>query len=115
MHPLLPQVSSHPFPYPPLSILVPLAYAGSKPPQTLTSLYRAVLGWSVPPDAYMIPYERLDFVIITALFGVFVGATTAFSVLSAEWLVSPSLSIPTQLHKLTPSSNPWDIPTRPLG
>jgi MFS family permease len=63
----------------------PPTYAGSKPPQTLSSLCRAVLGRSVPPDAYMTPHERIDFVIITTLFGVFVGATNAFSVLSAEW------------------------------
>ncbi|KAG6372329.1 major facilitator superfamily domain-containing protein [Boletus reticuloceps] len=64
----------------------PPTYAGSKPAQSLTSLCRAVLGLSVQEDAYMTFHERLDFVIITILFGVFVGAANAFSVLSAEWL-----------------------------
>ncbi|KAI9569600.1 MFS general substrate transporter [Boletus coccyginus] len=64
----------------------PPTYAGSKPPHSLKSLCRAVLGWSVPQDASMTFHERLDFVIVTALFGVFVGATNTFSVLSAQWL-----------------------------
>ncbi|KAH0827810.1 major facilitator superfamily domain-containing protein [Lanmaoa asiatica] len=64
---------------------IPPTYAGSKPPQTLSSLCRAILGWSVSPDAYMTFHERFDFVIVTLLFGVFVGATNALSVLSAEW------------------------------
>ncbi|KIJ67994.1 hypothetical protein HYDPIDRAFT_107555 [Hydnomerulius pinastri MD-312] len=63
----------------------PPTYAGSKPPLTLTSLYRAVLGKPVPPEAYMAPRERADFVIISVLFGVLVGATNALSVLSGEW------------------------------
>ncbi|KAF8554732.1 MFS general substrate transporter [Imleria badia] len=63
----------------------PPTYAGSKPPKSLTSLCRAIAGLSVPPDAYMTFHERLDFVIITALFGALVGATNAFSVLSGEW------------------------------
>ncbi|KAG8213882.1 major facilitator superfamily domain-containing protein [Butyriboletus roseoflavus] len=63
----------------------PPTYAGSKPPQTLTSLCRAVLGRSVPPDAYMTLHERFDFVNVILLFGVLVGATNALSVLSAEW------------------------------
>lgn len=84
---LLPPVRSKPFPYP-NSFLIFLAYAGSKPPQSLSSLCHAILGWTVPPDAYMTFRERLDFVIVTTLFGVFVGATNAFSILSAEWFVS---------------------------
>ncbi|KAG9316556.1 major facilitator superfamily domain-containing protein [Chiua virens] len=63
----------------------PPTYSGSKPSQTLTSLSRAVMGWPVPPEAYMTLHERIDFVIITLLFGVFVGATTALSTLSGEW------------------------------
>ena len=105
---LLPQVGSPPLPHLPISFL-PLAYAGSKPPQSLTPLCRAVLGLSVPSDAYMTPHERLDFVIVTTLFGVFVGTTTAFSALSAEWLVStmPLPYVPTQFHNRPPSRGPW--------
>ena len=82
------------------------AYSGSKPPQTLTSLCRAVLGLSVPSEACMLPYERLDLVIVTTLFGVFVGATTAFSVLSDQWFVSTVHLISTQLHNSSTFQQP---------
>lgn len=117
MPPLLPPVSPQPFPYLPKSILIIfLAYAGSKPPQTLTSLCRALLGWSVPPDAYMTLRERLDFVIVTLLFGVLVGADFALSVLSAQWFVSTIFrpSVHPQFYNRPPLRNPWDIRTRSL-
>ncbi|KAF9227412.1 MFS general substrate transporter [Gyrodon lividus] len=63
----------------------PPTYAGSKPPQTLTSLFRAMFGLAVPPEAYMSPRERTDFLIVTTLFGILVGATNALSVLSGQW------------------------------
>ncbi|KIK90790.1 hypothetical protein PAXRUDRAFT_151101 [Paxillus rubicundulus Ve08.2h10] len=63
----------------------PPTYAGSKPPQSLTSLSRALFGFAVPPEAYMSPRERVDFVIVVTLFGVLVGATNALSVLSGQW------------------------------
>lgn len=106
MHPLLPQVSSLALPYLSIPFFVPLAYAGSKPPQSLTSLYRAVWGCSASPDAYMAPHERLDFLIVTAIFGAFVGATTAFGVLSAEWLVSSVSSIYLHISTIPHSQQP---------
>ncbi|KAF8844366.1 MFS general substrate transporter [Paxillus ammoniavirescens] len=63
----------------------PPTYAGSKPPQSLTSLCRALFGFAVPAEAYMSPRERADFVIIVTLFGVLVGATNTISVLSGQW------------------------------
>lgn len=103
MPPLLPPVSPKPFPYLPKSILIIFlsAYAGSKPPQTLISLCHALLGWSVPPDAYMTWHERLDFVIVALLFGVLVGAENALSVLSAEWFVSTVFRLPVYPHNST--------------
>ncbi|KAH7888728.1 MFS general substrate transporter [Phlebopus sp. FC_14] len=64
---------------------LPPTYAGSKPPLSLASLCRAVLGQHVSEDAYMSPRERADFVILSLLFGVLIGATDALSVLSGEW------------------------------
>jgi FLVCR family MFS transporter 7 len=50
------------------------AYAGSKAPQSLHSLVRAMVGKTSPgEDAYMSPRERLDFAIILPLFAV-IGA-----------------------------------------
>ncbi|KIJ18763.1 hypothetical protein PAXINDRAFT_110383 [Paxillus involutus ATCC 200175] len=63
----------------------PPTYAGSQPPQSLTSLCRALFGFAVSTEAYMSPRERVDFVIIVTLFGVLVGATNAISVLSGQW------------------------------
>ncbi|KAG1732245.1 major facilitator superfamily domain-containing protein [Suillus paluster] len=64
----------------------PPTYAGSKAPQSLYSLLLAVVGKVSPFDpAYMAPHERLDFTIITLIFGVLVGATNALSVLSAQY------------------------------
>jgi FLVCR family MFS transporter 7 len=51
------------------------AYAGSKAPQSLWSLVRAMAGKTSPgEDSYMSPRERLDFTIISTLFGVMAGA-----------------------------------------
>ncbi|KAG2145999.1 major facilitator superfamily domain-containing protein [Suillus bovinus] len=61
-------------------------YAGSKAPQSLNSLLRAMIGKVRTGDpAYMTPHERLDFVINTLLFGVLVGAANALSILSAQY------------------------------
>lgn len=64
---------------------LPPTYSGSKSPLPPSSLCRAVLGLPVPQEAYMTPRERIDFLIITLVFGAFVGGATAASVLSAEW------------------------------
>jgi MFS family permease len=64
----------------------PPTYAGSKAPQSLHSLLRAMVGKVSPDDpAYMAPRERLDFTINTLLFGVLVGAANALSILSAQY------------------------------
>ncbi|KAL4073952.1 major facilitator superfamily domain-containing protein [Scleroderma citrinum] len=63
----------------------PPTYSGSKPPPPLSYLCRAILGLEVPQEAYMTPRERVDFVIVTLIFGVLVGATNTLSVLSAQW------------------------------
>jgi len=76
----------------PLTFLVgeapptPPTYAASKKHQSLTSLGRAMLGQPVEPAAYMTKRERIDFSIIVLIFGVLVGATTGYSVLSAQIL-----------------------------
>ncbi|KAG1732249.1 MFS general substrate transporter [Suillus paluster] len=64
----------------------PPTYAASKAPQPLYSLLLAMVGKVHPSDpAYMAPRERLDFTIITLIFGVLTGATNALTVLSAEY------------------------------
>ncbi|KAJ8587443.1 MFS general substrate transporter, partial [Rhizopogon salebrosus TDB-379] len=64
----------------------PPTYAGSKAPQSLGSLVRAMAGKTSPgEDSYMSPRERLDFTIISTLFGVMAGATNALSILSAQY------------------------------
>ena len=51
------------------------AYAGSKSPPSLHSLIHAMTGrTSSDKDTYMAPHERLDFIIITLVFGVLAGA-----------------------------------------
>ncbi|KAJ8582275.1 MFS general substrate transporter [Rhizopogon salebrosus TDB-379] len=63
----------------------PPTYAGSKAPQSLHSLVRAMVGKTSPgEDAYMSPRERLDFAIILPLFAVIGAATNALSILSAQ-------------------------------
>ncbi|KAF9527297.1 MFS general substrate transporter [Crepidotus variabilis] len=54
--------------------------------QTLTSLFRAMLGLSVEESAFMSKRERVDFVIVASIFAVLVAATNAFSILSAQVL-----------------------------
>jgi len=65
---------------------IPPTYAGSRKPQSLLSLIRAMLGLHVEKssDAYMTQRERLDFSIMITIFGSLVAATTTFSILSAE-------------------------------
>ncbi|KAG2150568.1 major facilitator superfamily domain-containing protein [Suillus clintonianus] len=64
----------------------PPTYAGSKAPQSLHSLLRAMVGKvHIHDPAYMAPRERLDFLINTLLFGVLVGAANALSILSAQY------------------------------
>lgn len=63
----------------------PPTYSGSKPPLSLMSLCRAMLGISVSKEARMSRRERADFVIMTLAFGGLAGAINALSVLSAQW------------------------------
>ncbi|KAF9447949.1 MFS general substrate transporter [Macrolepiota fuliginosa MF-IS2] len=65
----------------------PPTYAGSKPSPSLFSLLRAMAGLEVHPDAYMTRRERIDFGIITIVFGTLVGATNAFAILTGQILV----------------------------
>lgn len=51
-----------------------LAYAGSKPSPPLSSLLRAMMGLKTSPDAQMTVQERIDFSIVTLVFGVLVAA-----------------------------------------
>ncbi|KAF8902884.1 major facilitator superfamily domain-containing protein [Gymnopilus junonius] len=64
----------------------PPTYAASKKPLSLLSLCRAMLGLEVEPAARMSRRERFDFTIIVLIFGVLVGSTNGFSILSAEIL-----------------------------
>ncbi|KAF8348222.1 major facilitator superfamily domain-containing protein [Amanita rubescens] len=66
----------------------PPTYAGSKPPQSLLSLLRAMVGMVDPSSgAYMSLRSRIDFAIITIIFGIFVAAANTFSILTAEIFV----------------------------
>ncbi|EIW81789.1 MFS general substrate transporter [Coniophora puteana RWD-64-598 SS2] len=65
---------------------IPPTYSGSKPSESISSLIRAMLGMKCSKRACMSPRERLDFALIVVLFGVLVGATTGFSILSAQYL-----------------------------
>ncbi|EAU91725.1 hypothetical protein CC1G_04493 [Coprinopsis cinerea okayama7 len=71
----------------------PPTYAASKPPLSLSSLLKAMLGKPPSPQAAMSGRERLDFAIITLVFGSLVGASSSFAVLTAQ-LFEP--------HKYTP-------------
>jgi len=62
----------------------PPTYAGSKPSPPFKSLGRAMLGMSTTPEAYMTIRERIDFAIVTFIFGVLVASTSTFSILSAQ-------------------------------
>ncbi|KAI6114999.1 major facilitator superfamily domain-containing protein [Pisolithus croceorrhizus] len=63
----------------------PPTYSGSKPPLSLASMCRAMLGLPVSKEAYMSLRERVDFVILTLVFGGLDGAISVLSVLSAQW------------------------------
>ncbi|KAI6134496.1 major facilitator superfamily domain-containing protein [Pisolithus thermaeus] len=63
----------------------PPTYSGSKPPLSLISLCRAMLGVSVSKEARMSRRERADFAIMMLAFGGLAGAINALSVLSAQW------------------------------
>lgn len=63
----------------------PPTYSGSKQPLSFTSLFRAMLGLAVSKEAYMSRRERIDFVILTLVFGSLDGAINVLSVLSAQW------------------------------
>ncbi|KAJ3570015.1 hypothetical protein NP233_g4678 [Leucocoprinus birnbaumii] len=62
----------------------PPTYAGSKPSPPLMSLLRAMVGQTVPQEAYMSRRERIDFAIIIIVFGTLVAASNAFAILTAE-------------------------------
>ncbi|KAF9050074.1 major facilitator superfamily domain-containing protein [Panaeolus papilionaceus] len=62
----------------------PPTYAGSKKAPSLQSLCRAMLGMKVSPEAYMTIRERIDFAIITSIFGVLVAASNSFAILSGQ-------------------------------
>ncbi|RXW22995.1 hypothetical protein EST38_g2878 [Candolleomyces aberdarensis] len=64
----------------------PPTYAASKPPGSLRSLLFAMAGKPPNRDAAMSVRERLDFLIITIVFGILVGATTCFSILTNQIL-----------------------------
>lgn len=49
------------------------AYSGSQPSPSLTSLLRAMAGLQTSADAYMTGRERIDFSIVTLIFGTIVG------------------------------------------
>ncbi|KAK2467890.1 hypothetical protein APHAL10511_000185 [Amanita phalloides] len=63
----------------------PPTYAGSRPPQSLLSLLRALAGKvDASSEAYIRPRSRIDFVILTMIFGILVAAANAFSLFTAE-------------------------------
>lgn len=63
----------------------PPTYFGSKQPLSFISLCRAMLGLSVSKEAYMSHRERIDFVILTLVFGVLDGVINALGIFSAQW------------------------------
>ncbi|KAK2467889.1 hypothetical protein APHAL10511_000184 [Amanita phalloides] len=63
----------------------PPTYAGSRPPQSLLSLLRALAGKvDASSEAYIRPRSRIDFVLLTMIFGILVAAANAFSLFTAE-------------------------------
>ncbi|CAE6508631.1 unnamed protein product [Rhizoctonia solani] len=64
-----------------LTNLIALAYAGSHPSPPAVQIFRAFVGKPHQGEAFMSPRERLDMTIVTFLFGAFVGAFSAFSIL----------------------------------
>ncbi|KAI6160984.1 major facilitator superfamily domain-containing protein [Pisolithus thermaeus] len=63
----------------------PPTYSGSKRPLSLASMCRAILGLPVSKEAHISLRERIDFVILTLVFGGLDGAVSVLSVLSAQW------------------------------
>lgn len=55
-----------------------IAYAASQKPISLLSLCRAMLGMQVEPAAYMSGRERIDYAIVTCIFGVLVASYVLF-------------------------------------
>ncbi|KAI6143447.1 hypothetical protein BKA82DRAFT_4186108 [Pisolithus tinctorius] len=62
----------------------PPTYFGSKQPLSFISLCRAMLGLSVSKEAYMLHCERIDFVILTLVFGVLDGVINALGIFSSS-------------------------------
>ncbi|KAG6850973.1 hypothetical protein H0H93_005842 [Arthromyces matolae] len=62
----------------------PPTYAGSKVSPSLLSLVRTMLGLKTSDDAYMTPRERVDFAVITFIFGTIAGGTNAWGILTAQ-------------------------------
>ncbi|KAF9464950.1 major facilitator superfamily domain-containing protein [Collybia nuda] len=63
---------------------IPPTFAGSKPSETLLSLLRAMSGLPTSPNARMTIRERVDFGIVSILFGTLVAGANTFAVLSAQ-------------------------------
>ncbi|CUA66766.1 Major facilitator superfamily domain-containing protein 7 [Mus musculus] [Rhizoctonia solani] len=59
----------------------PPTYAGSHPSPPAAQIFRAFIGKARQGEAFMTFRERLDMTIVTLLFGAFVGAFGAFSIL----------------------------------
>ncbi|KIL65843.1 hypothetical protein M378DRAFT_1032878 [Amanita muscaria Koide BX008] len=75
----------------PLAFLVlstpptPPTYAASKPTGNFASLLRAIIGKINPSsDSYMSVRSRIDFALVTLIFGILVGATNSFSILTGQ-------------------------------
>ncbi|KIL59623.1 hypothetical protein M378DRAFT_169009 [Amanita muscaria Koide BX008] len=75
----------------PLAFLVtkapptPPTYSASKPSPSLITLLRAIVGKVDPSsEAYMSRQSRIDFIILTVVFGIFVTTIDSFSVLTGE-------------------------------
>ncbi|KAL0956303.1 hypothetical protein HGRIS_002460 [Hohenbuehelia grisea] len=62
----------------------PPTYAGSKTSPSIFSLLNALLGRESHPDWHMTLRERIDFILIAFIFGVNVGATNAFAILTSQ-------------------------------
>ncbi|CAE6494797.1 unnamed protein product [Rhizoctonia solani] len=60
---------------------IPPTYAGSHPSPPAVQIFRACIGKARQGEASMSFRERLDMAIVTLLFGAFVGAFSAFSIL----------------------------------
>lgn len=62
----------------------PPTYSGSKSPEPLSSLIRAITGFPTSPDARMAVRERIDFCILALIFGALGASTNTFSILTAQ-------------------------------